>query len=221
MKRLFDVILAAALLTLAFPAMLLIAIAIRIDDGGSVFFFQRRVGRGGKEFRIWKFRTMRQDAERTGPALTGAGDRRITRVGKLLRASKLDELPQLANVLRGEMSLVGPRPEVPMYVALYDERQRRALDVLPGITDPASLRFFDESELLAQVADPHAIYVDRIMPYKLRLNLAYLDRANVGTDFVILLCTVLRIVRIRWSGWPFVRLPRDASSFEPELRRAA
>lgn len=221
MKRLVDLIVAAALLFLALPGMLLVALAIRIDDGGPIFFFQRRVGRGGREFFIWKFRSMRQDAERLGPALTSAGDPRITRVGKALRATKLDELPQLVNVLRGEMSLVGPRPEVPKYVAFYDATQRRALDVRPGITDPASLRFFDESELLAQTADPHAAYVDRIMPYKLRLNLAYIQRANVFTDGVILLCTALRIVRIRWSGEPLVRLPEEPFSLDAELRRAA
>lgn len=221
MKRLFDVVVAAFLLVLALPGMALVALAIRIDDGGPIFFFQRRVGRGGREFFIWKFRTMRQDAERVGPALTSAGDPRITRVGKLLRATKLDELPQLVNVLQGEMSLVGPRPEVPKYVALYDGAQRQALDVRPGITDPASLRFFDESELLAQAADPHLAYVERIMPYKLRLNLAYIERATVATDCVILLCTALRIVRIRWSGRPFVRLPKEALSLEADLRRAA
>lgn len=221
MKRLFDVVVAAFLLALALPGMLLVAAAIRIDDGGPVFFFQRRVGRGGREFFIWKFRSMRQDAERVGPALTSAGDSRITRFGELLRASKLDELPQLVNVLRGEMSLVGPRPEVPKYVAFYDESQRRALDVRPGITDPASLRFFDECELLAQAADPHVAYVERIMPYKLRMNLAYIERANVATDCVILLCTALRILRIRWSGEPFVRLPAESSSSEDDLRQAA
>ena len=221
MKRLFDIFVATALLTLALPGMLLVALAIRLGDGGPVFFFQRRVGRSGAEFFIWKFRSMRVNADKLGPALTSAGDPRITRVGKLLRASKLDELPQLVNVLRGEMSLVGPRPEVPKYVALYDASQRRALDVRPGITDPASLRFFDESELLAQAADPHAAYVERIMPYKLRLNLAYLERATVATDAVILLCTALRILRIRWSGEPFVRLPNEPFEWEPEARRAA
>lgn len=221
MKRLFDVVVATILLGLALPGMALVALAIRIGDGGPVLFFQRRVGRGGREFFIWKFRTMRQDAERLGPALTSAGDPRITRIGKLLRTMKLDELPQLVNVLRGEMSLVGPRPEVPKYVALYDDFQRRALDVRPGITDPASLRFFDESELLAQAADPHRIYIERIMPYKLRLNLAYIDRANVATDGIILLCTALRILRIRWSGKPFVSLPEEEISLGDDLRRVA
>jgi lipopolysaccharide/colanic/teichoic acid biosynthesis glycosyltransferase len=221
MKRFFDVVVSTILLGLALPGMALVALAIRIGDGGPVFFFQRRVGRGGREFFIWKFRTMRQDAERLGPALTSAGDPRITRVGKLLRATKLDELPQLVNVLRGEMSLVGPRPEVPKYVAFYDESQRRALDVRPGITDPASLRFFDESELLAQADDPHRLYVEWIMPYKLRLNLAYIEQANVATDGVILLCTALRILRVRWSGRPFVRLPEEALSFADNRRRVA
>ena len=221
MKRLFDLVVASTLLTLALPGVLLVALAIRLGDGGPVFFFQRRVGRGGAEFFIWKFRSMRVNADRLGPALTSAGDPRITRVGGLLRATKLDELPQLVNVLRGEMSLVGPRPEVPKYVALYDASQRRALDVRPGITDPASLRFFDESELLAQADDPHAAYIERIMPYKLRLNLAYLDRATVATDGVILLCTALRILRIRWSGEPFVRLPNEPFEFDADARRAA
>lgn len=221
MKRAFDLVVAAILLAVALPAMFLCALAIKVDDGGPVLFFQKRVGRGRREFLIWKFRTMRTDAERTGPALTSAGDPRITRVGKFLRASKLDETPQLVNVLMGEMSLVGPRPESPKYVALYDAEELRTLDARPGITDPASLSFFDEGALLAEAVDPHRAYVERIMPYKLRLNRAYAERATVATDAVILLCTVLRVVRIRWSGAPFVQLPPEPLTLDEVERRAA
>ncbi|HKV50178.1 MAG TPA: sugar transferase [Gemmatimonadaceae bacterium] len=194
MKRAFDVVAAALGLVLLGPLFLVIAMAIALEDGGPVFFRQQRVGRGGELFRVWKFRTMRVDAERGGGQLTVGQDRRITRVGRWLRSAKVDELPQLVNVLRGEMSLVGPRPEVPRYVALYSPAQRAVLDELPGITDPASLRYYDESVVLANAADPEGLYVSHVMPEKIRLNLEYAARATPLTDLFIVMSTLRRIV---------------------------
>ncbi len=194
MKRALDVVAAALGLLLLGPLFLVVAVAIALDDGGPVFFRQERVGRGGELFRVWKFRTMRVDAERMGGQLTVGHDPRITRVGRWIRGAKLDELPQLLNVLRGEMSLVGPRPEVPRYVALYSPEQRAVLDELPGITDPASLRYYDESVVLADAVDPEGLYVSHVMPEKIRLNLEYAARATLLTDLVIVLSTLRRIV---------------------------
>lgn len=194
-KRLFDLGLTIPGLLFLLPALLFIAAAVKLGDGGPVFFRQERVGQGGRRFRIWKFRTMVVDAERRGIPLTVGDDPRITRVGRWLRRYKLDELPQLFNVLVGEMSLVGPRPEVPGYVALYTAEQRKVLDLAPGITDPASLRYRNESEILAQSADPEQVYVSEIMPAKIRLNLEYAQDATVWKDFVVVLRTLGALVR--------------------------
>jgi len=176
------------------PALLVIAVLIKLDDGGAVFFRQVRVGRGGRAFRVWKFRTMIPRAEQCGGPLTVGDDPRVTRVGRWLRHSKLDELPQLFNVLAGQMSLVGPRPEVPHYVALYTPDQRRVLDLVPGITDPASIAYRDESALLAQAPDWERQYVEVIMPEKIRLNLAYAARATRWKDFLVVVVTLLSLV---------------------------
>jgi len=176
------------------PAFLVIAVLIKLDDGGAVFFRQLRVGRYGREFRVWKFRTMIARAEQCGGPLTVGDDPRITRVGRWLRHSKLDELPQLFNVLAGQMSLVGPRPEVPHYVALYTPDQRRVLDLVPGITDPASIAYRDESALLAQAPDWERQYIEVIMPEKIRLNLAYAARATQWKDFLVVVVTLLSLV---------------------------
>ncbi|MGH7649173.1 MAG: sugar transferase [Gemmatimonadaceae bacterium] len=194
MKRVLDVAAATLGLVLLGPLFLVIAMAIALEDGGPVFFRQQRVGRGGRLFLLWKFRTMRVNAERMGGQLTVRGDPRITRVGQWLRGAKLDELPQLLNVLRGEMSLVGPRPEVPRYVALYSAEQRAVLEELPGITDPASLRYYDESAVLGKSTDPEGHYVSHVMPEKIRLNLEYAKRATLVTDIRIVLSTLRRIV---------------------------
>lgn len=194
-QRAFDLLAAALGLLLLAPLFAIVALAIRVTSPGEVFFRQERVGRDGRPFRIFKFRTMRRDAEVRGGQLTIAGDARVTQLGLVLRRSKLDELPQLINVVRGEMSLVGPRPEVPRYVAHYDERERKVLSVRPGITDPASIEFRDENELLAAAADPEATYLRDVMPRKLAMNLSYLDRRNVATDAVVILQTLLRLVR--------------------------
>jgi lipopolysaccharide/colanic/teichoic acid biosynthesis glycosyltransferase len=167
---------------------------IKLDDGGAVFFRQVRVGRDGRLFRVWKFRTMIANAEQRGGPLTVGEDPRTTRIGRWLRRSKLDELPQLFNVLAGEMSLVGPRPEVPRYVALYSPDQRRVLDLVPGITDPASIVYRHESDLLARAPDPERHYIAVIMPEKIRINLAYAARATWWTDLVVVLDTLRRLV---------------------------
>lgn len=182
-KRLFDLV--ASLLGLAVLALpgLLLALVIKLDSPGPVFFRQQRVGRFGRPFRIHKFRTMHVDAERAGGPLTVGADPRVTRVGRWLRAHRLDELPQLIDVLRGEMSLVGPRPEVPRYVALYPAGLReQVLAVRPGITDPASLAYRGEASQLAAAADPEREYVEVIMPKKLALAADYAARATLWTD---------------------------------------
>lgn len=177
------------LLVLA-PVLLGIAVLVKLEDGGPVFFRQERIGRGGHPFRIWKFRTMVQGAERLGRAITVGEDPRITRVGRWLRRTKVDEFPQLINVLIGEMSLVGPRPEVSRYVALYTEEQRRVLALRPGITDPASLKYHDEATLLAAQSDPDAFYVAQVMPDKIRVNLLYADQATLGSDLALIFRTL-------------------------------
>lgn len=192
-KRLFDItliVLASPLLVLSFG---LIAIAIKMADGGSIFFVQERIGYNGTTFRMFKFRTMVENACNCGPLITVDGDSRITRAGLWLRKTKLDELPQAINVLRGEMSLVGPRPEVSYYVNKYTEEQRKILNLMPGITDPASIRFIDESILLAREANPEAAYVERIMDTKIRINLEYASHATVLTDFGVIVDTLLKL----------------------------
>ena len=188
-KRLVDVAASACGLLVLAPLLAAIAVAVR-RDGGPAFFRQWRVGRGGQPFRLWKFRTMVPNAEGLGPALTAAGDPRVTRVGAWLRRRKLDELPQLLNVLAGDMRLVGPRPEVPRYVARYTADQRRVLQLVPGITDPASLAYCAEEQLLAAADEPERLYVEAILPDKVRRNLAYAERATVLTDLGVVLRTL-------------------------------
>ena len=192
--RAFDLIAASIGLIILAPAFILIALVVRLTSPGPALFRQERVGRGGRPFSIFKFRTMRSDAELVGGQLTVGGDPRITPVGAFLRRHKIDELPQLINVVRGEMGLVGPRPEVPRYVAHYDDRQRRVLQVRPGITDPASVAFKNESAMLEAATDPEAAYVNELMPAKLDMNLAYMERRSVWTDLVVVLQTLRRIV---------------------------
>ena len=194
-KRLFDILVSAIGLLVLWPAFLVIAALIKLEDGGPVFYRQERIGYKGRRFKMWKFRTMVVNAEKLGKSLTIGKDPRITRVGYWLRKYKLDELPQLLNVLSGEMSLVGPRPEVPQYVALYTPDQRRVLDLVPGITDPASIRFANEAELLAEATDPEKFYIDHVMPEKIRLNMEYAKRANLLSDVLVILQTLARIMR--------------------------
>jgi lipopolysaccharide/colanic/teichoic acid biosynthesis glycosyltransferase len=193
-KRLFDLLAAIVGLALLWPVFLAIGLAIKLDSPGPVFFRQWRVGRFGVQFRLFKFRTMTVAAEQTGPQITVGSDIRITRVGAVLRRFKLDELPQLIDVVRGTMSLVGPRPEVPRYVQQYSpERRAHLLSVRPGITDFASLRYRNESELLARAADAEREYVEVIMPEKLRVAGNYIDHASMRSDLRLLGLTIWTI----------------------------
>ena len=195
-KRLFDLIAAGlGLALLALPG-LLVALAIKLDSPGPVFFRQERVGRGGRLFRIHKFRTMRHDLVGQGPQITVGADRRITRVGAVLRQTKLDELAQLIDVWQGTMSLVGPRPEVPRYVAQYPaEMREKVLSVRPGITDIASIEYRDESAVLARAQDPEHAYVHEVLPHKLALAASYVDQASLWLDIKLILRTLAAIVR--------------------------
>jgi len=190
-KRLFDLICAGAGVLLLSPLLLGIALWIKLDSHGPVFFRQQRVGRFGVPFAIHKFRTMREDAPTLGPQLTVGADPRITRAGRVLRAAKLDELPQLLDVIAGTMSLVGPRPEVPRYVAMYPPALRdKVLSVRPGITDPASIEYRDESALLACATDPERVYIEQVMPVKLRLAEQYVDQRSLLGDLRLIGATL-------------------------------
>ena len=193
LKRLFDILMSALVLIVLLPLLLLLSAAIIVDSGFPVFFSQVRVGRGFRKFRLRKFRTMRTGV--CGSSITVAGDSRITRLGRLLRNAKLDEVPQFWNVLCGEMSVVGPRPEVPEYVALYHERYRRILAVRPGITDLASIHFRNEEAVLAMSGDPLRDYKERVLPMKLDLADRYLQTRSFCGDFAIIARTAMIIVR--------------------------
>lgn len=177
------------------PVLFGVALAIKREDGGPVFYRGERVGLGGSTFRIFKFRTMVVNAEKLGASSTGEDDPRITRVGAFLRTKKLDELPQLINVLVGNMSLVGPRPQVRWAVDLYTPEERLALSVRPGITDPASLHFSNEGELLRGSLDPDREYMEKIHPEKMRLSLEYIHQRSLWLDFKIVLQTLFKITR--------------------------
>ncbi len=194
-KRLFDIVSSLFGIVLLLPVFVFISAWIFIEDGYPVLFFQKRIGKNGKPFSLYKFRTMRKYSEKLGQLTIGDRDPRVTTSGFYLRKYKLDELPQLINVLLGTMSLVGPRPEVERYVLLYSAEQRKVLSVKPGITDLASLMYFKESELLAASSDPETTYIKEIMPEKLKLNLEYIDRSGIATDLIIILKTVARIFR--------------------------
>ena len=194
-KRGTDLLLAVVGLLILCPVLLFVAIAVVATSGSPVLFRQERTGMDGRLFRLLKFRTMRTEAG-NGLLITAKGDSRVTPVGRLLRASKLDELPQLINVLRGDMSVVGPRPEVPRYVVQYTPAQRRVLEVRPGLTDPATVLFRDEEALLATVEEGHreAYYVTEVLPRKLTLNLGYIDQAGWVYDVVLMMRTLLAVL---------------------------
>ncbi len=189
-KRFFD--LSATLLGLIVltPVFLVIPIVIMLQDGGPAFFRQERIGQWGKPFKIWKFRSMVLDAAKTGECITIGNDPRITPFGSWIRKYKIDELPQLFNVLCGQMSLVGPRPEIPAFIKFYNNDQRAVLLLLPGITDPASLKYRNESEILAQKADPHHAYVNEILPDKININLKYAANAGLLSDIKVIFYTL-------------------------------
>ena len=195
-KRLFDLLLSSIGLLLLAPLLLLIALLIKLDSPGPVMFRQERVGRFGRPFHIHKFRTMQHDPAGQGLLITVGADRRITRVGAVLRQTKLDELPQLLDVWRGAMSLVGPRPEVPRYVAHYPQALRdKVLSVRPGITDIASIEYRDEGAVLARAADPERAYIHEVLPHKLALAAQYVERSSVWLDAWLIARTVWVIVR--------------------------
>jgi lipopolysaccharide/colanic/teichoic acid biosynthesis glycosyltransferase len=186
-KRLFDIAFSGGALLVLAPLMLAVALWIKVDSPGPVFFRQQRVGRWGRGFDIFKFRTMHLDAESMGPQVTAGADPRITRAGRWLRRTKVDEFPQFLNVLIGDMSLVGPRPEVPRYVALYPPATRElVLSVRPGITDLASLEFRDESDFLGRSADPEWTYVHEVMPVKLAFYERYVRERSFAGDLAII-----------------------------------
>jgi len=197
-KRVFDIVWSAVGLALLWPLMVLVAAAVLAESGRPVLFAQTRVGRGFRRFRLYKFRSMRNGA--AGQPITAADDGRITRVGRVLRATKLDELPQLWNVLKGDMSLVGPRPELPEYVERFRKRYARILRVRPGITDLASIRFRDEEAVLARSSDPLREYVERVLPIKLDLAEEYVRRRSLWLDLLILAQTLLVILRVPQAG---------------------
>ncbi|MEE4257202.1 MAG: sugar transferase [Bacteroidales bacterium] len=190
MKRLFDILLSLPALLILLPFMLIISIWIIVDSRGGAFYRQQRVGRHNRNFSMLKFRSMHPGADRKGLLTVGGRDPRITRAGYFLRKAKLDELPQLFNILAGQMSIVGPRPEVRKYVDLYNEDQMKVLDVRPGLTDYASLEYINESEILSQHDDPEKAYIEVIMPAKLELNLKYIRERTMGKDVRIILQTL-------------------------------
>ncbi len=194
MTRFLDIILSFIGLVILLPLLLIIALIIKIDSEGRVFYRQVRVGKGNKDFRIYKFRTMHVNADKQGLITVGGRDPRITKAGYYLRKYKLDELPQLINVLKGEMSFVGPRPEVRKYVDLYTEEQRMVLSVKPGITDLASIKFRNENEILEQQDDPDKYYTESIMPQKIEINMKYIKQKSVKMYFQIIFKTIKSIV---------------------------
>jgi len=194
MKRFFDLTVSILLLLVLAPLFIIISLMILFDSRGGIFYLQHRVGLHNIDFKIFKFRTMYSGSDKKGLLTVGGKDNRITKTGFLLRKYKLDELPQLLNVLLGEMSLVGPRPEVRKYVNLYSAEQKKVLEVKPGITDYASVLYSNENELLGKSADPEKDYIEQIMPAKLELNMKYIREISMITDLKIIGSTLVRIL---------------------------
>lgn len=195
-KRCFDVVLSFVGLIVLLPLLLAVALAVKINSRGSVFFLQERVGRNFKTFCLVKFRSMVEGASNLGPPITSGRDQRVTTVGKIIRKAKIDELPQLVNVLKGDMSLVGPRPEVPKYVELYREEFRVILTVRPGVTDHASILYRDEAEILANYSDPEQGYIEEVLPRKIALYKDYVYSHSFLGDIVILVSTLRAVFKI-------------------------
>lgn len=195
MIRFFDILFSALGLIVLSPLFLVLYLLIRLESRGGGFYSQQRIGRGGKPFRLYKFRSMRVGSDKKGLITIGEHDNRITRTGAFIRRYKLDELPQLWNVLTGDMSLVGPRPEVEKYTSLYTPEQRRVLDVRPGITDWASIEYVDENRILGEASDPDKAYVEQIMPAKIALNMRYINHRTVSEYFRIIFATFVGIAR--------------------------
>ncbi len=194
-KRIFDLLFTIPGVIVLSPLLFILYFLVILDSKGGGFYLQKRVGRNNKDFTLFKFRTMRIGSDKKGLLTIGGNDSRITNVGRILRKYKLDELPQLFNVINGTMSLVGPRPEVRKYVSLYNQEQLSILNLKPGITDYASLKYFSENELLAKSNNPEKTYTNEVLPEKLRLNLLYLNNKNIKTDFLIILKTIGKIFK--------------------------
>jgi len=194
-KRIFDILFSIFGIIFLFPIFILISLLIAFDSKGGIFYIQQRVGKNGVVFNLMKFRTMSIGSDQKGLLTVGNKDVRITKVGYYLRKYKIDELPQLFNVFNGTMSFVGPRPEVMKYVELYTEDQKQILSVKPGITDYASLEYFDENELLASAVNPEQTYIKEVLPAKIKLNKKYIDQQDLGTDCSIIFKTILKIFR--------------------------
>lgn len=194
-KRTFDLLVSFFAIILLSPFFIIVSLLIKMDSIGPVIFKQVRVGKNKKPFEIYKFRTMVVDAEKLGKQITVGNDNRITKIGGFLRKFKLDELPQLFNVFKGDMSFVGPRPEVPKYTNLYTEEQNRVFEVRPGITDYASIKYRNENEILGKSKNPEKTYIEEVMQDKLKINLDYMNRRSVLEDLKIILLTVLKIIR--------------------------
>jgi len=193
LKRLFDILASLIGIVILSPFLFLISILVLLDSRGGIFYKQVRVGEGMKEFKLFKFRTMYSNSDKKGLLTVGMKDNRITKIGYYLRKYKLDELPQLLNVLIGDMSIVGPRPEVPKYVAMYTNEQKKVLNIKPGITDYASIEYANENEILAKASNPEEEYINTIMPAKLKLNLKYISEMGLGTDIGIIFRTIGKI----------------------------
>lgn len=195
MTRIFDILLATLGLVILSPLLILVYVAIVLESRGGGFYQQERTGRYGKPFRLIKFRSMNVNADKHGLITVGGHDNRITRVGYYIRKYKIDELPQLINVVKGDMSIVGPRPEVKKYTDLYTEEQRKILDVRPGITDYASIKYVDENEILGTSDNPERTYIEHIMPDKIKLNMIYISQNGIKEYFKIIFLTLTNIAR--------------------------
>ena len=194
MKRLFDILFSLFILLFFLPFGIVLSVLIMLESKGGVFYKQERIGKNGIPFYLLKFRSMRTNADKLGKLTVGMRDPRITKIGYFIRKFKLDEFPQFINVLKGEMSIVGPRPDVKEYVDLYTDEQRTILFVKPGITDYASLEYFEESDLLAKSSDPEKTYIEEIMPAKIRLNQKYIVNSTLFVDLKIIFLTAKRIL---------------------------
>ncbi len=195
MKRLFDITSSLIVITIGFPFFIIISILIALDSKGGIFFIQQRVGKDNKDFELFKFRTMRSNSEKAGQITVGGKDPRITKIGYLLRKFKLDEFPQLLNVIKGDMSIIGPRPEVRRYVDMYSKEQLKVLSVRPGLSDFASIEYINENELLGKSDNPEKTYIGEIMPAKLQLNLKYIEQKSFGTDIKLIFKTIRKIIK--------------------------
>ena len=193
-KRSFDILSSIIVLVILSPFLFIVGMWILLDSKGGIFYKQLRVGKDGKEFKLYKLRSMRIDSDKSGQ-LTVGNDSRVTTSGRFIRKFKIDEFPQLLNVIGGQMSVVGPRPEVPKYVSMYTDEQKRVLSVLPGLTDYATLEYIDEQKILGEAEDPEKAYIEEVMPAKLKLNLKYVAEASFATDISLIFKTIFKIFK--------------------------